>query len=278
MAGPAVSFQMGKSGAEWVPGVSLDPFAHQPPEFIEVSVAMDEAESMVARTGGDQEVRSGHRDTLAAGRLGQLAGKSPNLGCRGNSLELLLQLAKQPLLLATLGAVPQLEAHKVAEHGPVIDSDRTDSRSDFRIAVRSERLDPGRGIDEEPLSRVQGSSRIRCNSSWFMNPSRVPNFAVSSWSRRRRLNSESAITTASRLVLAPVCRIASRSSSSGISKVVFMPSSLTQDGFHLKGLPESLLHPEWVPRRSRTASTSEKRGALPARGEVARILVPGAEN
>lgn len=104
----------------------------------------------------------------------------------------------------------------------------------LRAPFHSSRRTMSQSTALSSLSRAQESSRIRKSSSWVMKSSDFPNLSVSFWSRRRRLNSEIAITTASRLVFAPVCRIASCSSSSGISNVVFMTASLASSGFHLK--------------------------------------------
>ena len=63
----------------------------------------------------------------------------------------------------------------------------------------------------------------RCarSSSTVIRSGHVPAYRTSSAIRRRRLNSARAVTTASRLVFARVKRMASASSSSGISIVVF---------------------------------------------------------
>src|SRR6185295_9889715 len=153
-----------------------------------------------------------------------------------NGLELLFHLAENPVIGGASGTVPQLDTHHVTEHGSIAGRDVAHAGSNGRIAARSERLDPRRGVNEEPLTSAQGSSRIRRSSSCVMKPSRVPNFSTSFWSRRRRLKSDTAMTTASRFVLAPVCLMACRSSSLGISRVVFIPSIIDSWGFQIKRL------------------------------------------
>ena len=71
--------------------------------------------------------------------------------------------------------------------------------------------------------RSYSRRRARCNSSAVIMSVHVPARFVSSAMRRRRLNSVIAVTMASRLVRAFVNRMASSSSPSGISTVVFMP-------------------------------------------------------
>ena len=85
---------------------------------------------------------------------------------------------------------------------------------------------------EESTSVIAGYSAWRSfiSSPCVMKVSDVPKCFVSAAMRFRRLKSLSAVTTASRLVLAPVNRMASLSSFSGISMVVFMASYLTIDG------------------------------------------------
>ena len=73
------------------------------------------------------------------------------------------------------------------------------------------------------LRRIHRSSDLLFFSSCeVIQPSRVPSLALRISKRLRRLKSLIAITTASRLVLTPVNRIASANSSDGISIVVLM--------------------------------------------------------
>lgn len=65
--------------------------------------------------------------------------------------------------------------------------------------------------------------RTACSSATVISPEHVAACRISSAMRCRRLKSAIALTTASRLVFAPVKRMASDSSASGISIVVFMP-------------------------------------------------------
>ena len=140
---------------------------------------MNEAELMMLSAGGDEEVVGGNCDALTARKPGKIASQSPDLGCRLNCLELLFQLTEQLVVLGALGAVPQLEENQIAEDGTVVGCDSADLSPDCWVAARSERLDPGRRIHEKPLTRAQGSSRIRRNSCCVMKSSRVPNFSAS---------------------------------------------------------------------------------------------------
>ena len=144
-----------------------------------MTIVVDDSNVMMLCAGEDQEVCCRHREALAASQARDILSEGPDLRRRGERFDLTLQLAKQPLLSVASGAVPQLEAHHVAQHSTVISRDVADPRADLRIAVRPERLDPSGGIDKEPLARAQGSSRIRRNSSCVMNPSRVPNLSTS---------------------------------------------------------------------------------------------------
>src|SRR5436305_11538519 len=173
---------------------------------------MDDPEPMRPRAGRNQEIGGGYGEAPAARRPCELAGEGPDTLRRGHGLELLLQLAEQAVLPGAAGAVPQLQPHEIAEDRPIVGRQGAHPAPDCRIAARPQGFDPSRRVDEIASAVAQGSSRIRRRSSWVMKPSSVPNASASFWSRRLRLKSERAITTASRLVFAPVCRIASRSS------------------------------------------------------------------
>jgi len=79
----------------------------------------------------------------------------------------------------------ELEVQHVTEDGPIIGRDVAYIGAGAQVAARPGRLDPGRGVDEKPLTRAQDSSRIRRSSSWVMKPSRVPNLSTNFWSLRR---------------------------------------------------------------------------------------------
>lgn len=68
----------------------------------------------------------------------------------------------------------------------------------------------------------QSLLRTACSSATVISSEHVAACRISSAMRCRRLKSAIALTTASRLVFAPVKRMASDSSASGISIVVFM--------------------------------------------------------
>ena len=158
---------------------ALRTFIPELPELVEVGVVMDEAKVVVLSAGEDHKVGCRHCDAPAARQSCKIAGTAPDLRDRRNGFKLLLQFAEQPMILRAPGTVPQLDAHQIAEHGPIIGRDLADPGPYGRIAVRPERFDPGRCIDEESPACAQGSSRIRRSSSWVMNPSRVPNLAAS---------------------------------------------------------------------------------------------------
>src|SRR5207247_9082211 len=99
---------------------------------------------------------------------------------------------------------------------------------------------------EESTSFVTAYSPRRSfiSSAWVMNVFDDPKRLVRAAMRFRRLKSFRAVTTASRLVVAPVNRMASLSSLSGISTVVFMASNLARDGIQTQrcGNPEGARH------------------------------------
>jgi hypothetical protein len=144
---------------------SVTDFAPELLQLVEVGVMVDEMKLMVLGTGGNQKVACGHGEALAARKPGELARKGPDFGCCGNGLELLFDFAEQPLIPCIAGAVPQLEAHHVTEHRPIVGRNVADLSPDCRVSARPERFDPGRRINEEALVCAQESSRICRNSS-----------------------------------------------------------------------------------------------------------------
>src|SRR5438128_3901562 len=107
--------------------------------------------------------------------------------------------------------------------------------ADYRIGCTAHLMHPARSIDKfyflffetglpfgNGVQLFQSSSSIASISSFVMSDSNLPvYFNNSAWLWRRFISS-SALTMASRLVLALVCRIASRSVLSGIFTVVFI--------------------------------------------------------
>jgi hypothetical protein len=129
----------------------------EPLQLVEVGVVVDETEPVVLGTGGDHEVGGGNRNALATRELGELSGKSPDLRGRGHGLEVLFHVTEQPLVPAVPRTVPQLEAHHVTEHRPIVGRDAADLGPNRRVAARPKRLDPGRGVDEGATPWVGGS-------------------------------------------------------------------------------------------------------------------------
>jgi hypothetical protein len=91
---------------------------------------------------------------------------------------------------------------------PAVPDQEVGAAQDGRLGVQGEE---GAAAEEEGFQTChnQPSSRSRRSSSWVKNPSKVPNCWTSRCERWWRLNSRTAVTTASRLLRAPVCLMAS---------------------------------------------------------------------
>lgn len=140
---------------------------------------MDDPQSVMLCTGRDEDVSGRNSQTFAPRSLRKRARQVPDLRRGGDRLQVLFELPKQAVLPGTLSAIPELEPDQIAKNGTIIDGEVADLVSDRRLTTRPERLNPRRGVDQKTSALAHGSSLIRLNSSWVMNPSRVPNFSAS---------------------------------------------------------------------------------------------------
>src|SRR5262249_15937660 len=139
-----------------------------------------------------------------------------------------------------------------------------------------EAMHPGRRVDQ--LHRRYFVWRSFISSACVMNVSDVPKCLASAAVRCRRLKSFSAVTTASRFVVAPVKRRASFSSLSAISIVVFMDSNVPDFGIQLNYQEESSIFDDriwpafpleqcFLPWHAPANTASHRLGAPPDHGE-----------
>jgi len=141
----------------------------------------------------------------------------PNLSRDGEFLQHTFEVGEDRPFPSSAGPVPQFEPdNRAPARGTVLES-RDDACPHRPDAVRSQEMDPRGSVDED-----QGRRRRRARSAVLIMPGPEPACRARAATLRRWLNSRMARTIASRLVAAFANFIASRSSASGISTVVFM--------------------------------------------------------
>lgn len=172
---------------------------------------------MMAGTGLHHDVGGGNGEATGPCDTGEFVRRVPDIRRQGKLHEVSLHVSQHPALMAASSAVPQLRADERAPCGASRGQQCCDSFPDRTISVSSQAVDPCRGIYQR-----HGVSRNSSSSAGEMRLSQVPRWRTRAATRARRLKSATAVTTASRFVLAPVISIASFNIASGISIDVFM--------------------------------------------------------
>lgn len=161
-------------------------------------------------TGGNDDVRSGSCDALFPGIPRQCSRSGPNLFVDRIKPQFLLQFRQRFLFRMASRSAPKLHQGNVAPGRFASNQECFDTLSG-RAAASAQKFNPTGSVHQPHLAAFHFRSfRILWRSCWVMNPGQEPcsRSAISS-NRCRRLNSLTAVTTASRLVFAPVRLIAS---------------------------------------------------------------------
>src|ERR1035441_4115361 len=188
-----------------------------------MAVAMFQWQLVVGRASGNHDVCRGSRDPFFATATRQYFRAGPNLFVDRIKPQFLFQFLKGILFNVSLRSVPKLHQRHVAPRR-IATRQQCFNALAGGTAASAQEFNPTGSVHQCHLAASHlRSSRICRRSSCVMKLGQEPcKRSASSSSRRRRLNSVKAVTTASRLVFAPVCLMASRSDLSGISIVVFM--------------------------------------------------------
>jgi hypothetical protein len=148
-------------------------------------------------------------------------GKRPDAGVDWKLNQDVGQFRDIACIFARGDAHPQFHEDHVAGSGVPMQEMIANAYLNSGIAFAAKQMDEARCIEQDHDLRGISRRRRAISSSKLMNVSERPSRLESRTRRALRLKSSSARITASRLVRAPVVRIASARRSSGISKVVF---------------------------------------------------------
>ena len=182
-----------------------------------VTASVKESGAVVVGAGLHHDVGRGYGKAACPGGSGELVRHVPYVRGQRKFDKVTLQVAQHRPFMTRSGAIPQFRPDQWTPRGAARGQQCRNSFADLAVTVSPQAVDPRRGIDQR-----HGVPRSSSSSAAEMRLSQVPRWRTRAAIRARRLKSATAVTIASRFVLAPVISIASRSIDSGISIEVFM--------------------------------------------------------
>src|SRR3989442_2334189 len=175
---------------------------------------------MMACASSNEDIRGRDRKPPLTGIMGKFARELPYFGRDLQLYEPVFHVLQDAPLVLFARPVPELQLDHRAPAGITRSDQSLHPGPHLSIARRTEAVDPRGSIHQ--VHAVYPFFRSLRSSSTVIRSRQVPKCFTSSAILWRRLKSVTAVTMAWRFVFAPVNRIASSSSLSGISTVVFM--------------------------------------------------------